>query len=226
MKQCLKRSASATILKAAEGCKAAAIIGAKRIANTAKRGVKNHAKNKTRYAEAVKAVVWAHVSMNAKLHVKKAARQVAKKVANLRVKNLANAEAVKVAAKADVKRIISVLTVRIANPHVRNRHSAEVVNPDAKHRVSQAVKQERKPTQHQAYLLQLQFQMKLRAATQLSFSGVRQATAIYRDISYKKRPTAERGHKFTKVHQEASRTPSQSAQVRFSTVLRLTIVTA
>ena len=162
MKQCLKRLASATTLKAAEGYRVVVLHGAKRIANTAKRGVKDHAKNKTRYAEAVKAVVWAHVSTSVKLHAK----------------NLANAEAVKTVAKADVKRIISVLTVRIANPHVRNRHSAEAVNPDAKHRVSQAVKQGRKPTQHQAYLLQLQFRRKLKAATQSSYSGVRQAIAI------------------------------------------------
>ena len=154
------------ILKVAEGCKAAAIIGAKKIVNTAKRGVKDHAKNKMKFVEAVKAAAWAHVSINVKHRVKKAVRQVAKKVANLRVKNLANAEAVKVAAKTDVKRIISVLTVRIVNPHVRNRHSAEVVNPDAKHRASQVVKQAYRQTLPRQHRQRLQFRRKSKAATQ------------------------------------------------------------
>lgn len=214
------------ILKVAEGCRVAVLHGAKRIANTVRLGVKGHVKSKMRFAQDVKVAAWAHVSINVKHRVKKAVRQVVKKAVKLHVKNLANAEAVKAVAKADVKRIISVLTVRIANPHVKNRHSAEVVNPDAKHRVNQAAKQEHRPTQRQVYLLQLRFRQKLRAATRLSFSGVRQATAIYRDIFCKKRPTAGHGHKFTKVRREASRTQSQSAQVRFSTVLRLTTATA
>ena len=116
--------------------------------------------------------------------------------------------------------------VRIAKQLARNHRSAERVNhivkhhvnPDAKHRVSQAAKQAHRQTQRQAYLLQLRFRQKSKAATQLSFSGVRLATAIYRDIYYKKRPTAVLSHRFIKVLREASRTPSQSAQARFSIV--------
>ena len=204
----------------------AVLHGAKRIANTVRLGVKGRVKNKTKFALAVKAAAWAHVSTYAKLHVRKTAKHRAKKVAKLHVKKVAkvharnrhNAEDVKAVAKADVKRIISVLTVRIANPHVKNRHSAEVVNPDVKHHANQAVKQGRKPTQHQAYLLQLQFRQKSKAETQSSFSGVRRATAIYQDIYFKRKLTAERGHKFIKAHREAFRTPSQSAQVRFNIV--------
>lgn len=206
------------ILKVAEGCRAAVLHGAKRIANTVRLGVKGHAKNKMKFALAVKAAAWAHVSTYAKLHVRKTAKLHVKKVANLHAKNLANVEAVKTAAKADVKRIISVLTVRIANPHVRNRHSAEVVNPDAKHRVSQAAKQGHKQIQRQVYLLQLRFRMKLRAATQLSFSGEHRVIAIYRDIYFKRKPTAALLHRFTKAHKEVSLTQSQSVQVRFNIV--------
>ena len=152
--------------------------------------------------------------------------QVAKKVAKAHVKNHHNVETVKAAVKADAKSIINAHIVRIVNHHVRNRHSAEAVKQAAKHRVSQAVKPAHKQTPHLQHRRQLQFHRKSKAATQLLFSGERQATAIYRDIYFKKRPTAERGHRFIKVHREASRTLSQSAQVRFNIVLRLTTVTA
>lgn len=94
------------ILKVAEGCRVAVLHGAKRIANTVRLGVKGHAKNKTRFALAVKAVVWAHVSTYAKLHVRKTAKHRAKKVAKLHVK-------------------------KVAKVHARNRHNAEAVKMDA-----------------------------------------------------------------------------------------------
>lgn len=211
----------------------AVLHGAKRIANTAKRGAKDHVKNKMKFALAVKEAAWAHVSTYAKLHVRKTAKHRAKKVAKVLARNLANAEAVRVVAKADVKRIISAHTARIANPHVKSRHNAEAVSQAAKHHVKAAAKhhakkvakQERKQTQHLQHLQQSQFHLKLRAATQLSFNGERQQIAIYRDISYKRKPTAALLHRYTKDRQEAFRTPLQSAQVRFNTVLRLMIAT-
>ena len=234
MKQCLKRLASATTLKAAEGYRVVVLHGAKRIANTAKRGAKDHVKNKMKFALAVKEAAWAHVSTYAKLHVRKTAKHRAKKVAKVLARNLANAEAVRVVAKADVKRIISAHTARIANPHVKSRHNAEAVSQAAKHHVKAAAKhhakkvakQERKQTQHLQHLQQSHFHLKLRAATQLSFNGERQQIAIYQDIYFKRKPTAERGHKFIKGRREASQIRSQSAQVRFSTVLRLTTAMA
>lgn len=150
--------------------------------------------------------------------------KVVAKGAKRLAKNLANAEVVKIVINVENANIVKV--ANIAKQLARNQHNVEAVNliakrhakAVAKHHVSQAAKRAHRQTPHRQHRQQLRFRMKLKAAIRLLFNGVRQATAIYRDIYFKKRPTAERGHKFTKARREAFQTPLQSAQVRFSTV--------